>query len=112
METYASILIKNKKALYKKYRAEKFVKLAPLSSRLYCWCRNYTDSAANAGRGLYRQWGITPRPEELLYRIHLFSENAIDCINLEIWIKDTKFLKYFRKSIQAKDRPQKKVFIE
>ena len=93
METYASILIKNKKALYKKYRAEKFVKL---------------DSAANAGRGLYRQWGITPRPEELLYRIHLFGENAIDCINSSFWTKDTKLLKYFRKSIQAKDGPQKK----
>ena len=55
------------------YRAEKFVKLAPLSSRLYCWCRNRTDSAADAGRGLYRQWGIAPRPEELQSQNTLFS---------------------------------------
>jgi len=35
-----------------------------LPSRLYCWYRSFTGSTAFAGRGLYRQWGLTPRPEE------------------------------------------------
>jgi hypothetical protein len=39
-----------------------------LSSRLYCRFRNYTRSATvTVGRGLYRRWGITPRPEELIF---------------------------------------------
>ena len=35
-----------------------------LPSRLYCRFWNLTKSAAFAGRGLYRRWGIAPRPEE------------------------------------------------
>ena len=33
-----------------------------------CWSRSFTESADTevSGRGLYRQWGITPRPEELM----------------------------------------------
>lgn len=31
-----------------------------------CWSRSFTESADTevSGRGLYRQWGITPRPED------------------------------------------------
>ena len=32
-------------------------------SRLYCRPRNFTESCLSA-RGLYRRWGITPRPED------------------------------------------------
>ena len=40
-----------------------------LSSRLYCRFWNFTKSATLVGRGLYRRWGIAPRPEELvIYR--------------------------------------------
>lgn len=35
-----------------------------LSSRLYCRSWNFTMSAAEAGRGLYRRLGISPSPEE------------------------------------------------
>lgn len=34
-----------------------------LSSRLYCRLRNFTESATKVARGLYRRWGIAPRPE-------------------------------------------------
>ena len=36
-----------------------------LSSRLYCWFRSLTGSAIFVVRGLYRQWGISPRPEDI-----------------------------------------------
>ena len=31
-----------------------------------CWSRSFTGSAdaEASGRGLYRQWGIAPRPED------------------------------------------------
>ena len=35
-----------------------------LSSGLYRWSRSFTESATIVVRGLYRQWGITPRPED------------------------------------------------
>ena len=31
------------------------------------WSRSFTGSAACAVRGLYRQWGISPRPEDILF---------------------------------------------
>ena len=41
-----------------------------LPSRLYCRLRNQTESAKMA-RGLYRRWGITPRPEDFyLFKIN------------------------------------------
>jgi len=36
-----------------------------LSSGLYRRLRNLTGSAQSA-RGLYRRWGISPRPEDLI----------------------------------------------
>lgn len=50
-----------------------------LPSRLYCRLRNFTESCGSPNhslrrrtieenaRGLYRRWGIAPRPEELLH---------------------------------------------
>ena len=35
-----------------------------LPSRLYCRYRSFTDSALLRARGLYRRWGIAPRPED------------------------------------------------
>jgi len=74
-----------KKPRTKLCRAEPFIEIAPLPSRLYCRYRNCTDSTARnrkrrnilTGRGLYRRWGIAPRPEEL-YKcsIHEFLKNA------------------------------------
>lgn len=81
----AEIRSEQKSPAQKLCRAEPFIEIAPLPSRLYCRYRNCTDSAARnrkrrnilTGRGLYRRWGIAPRPEEL-YKcsIHEFLKNA------------------------------------
>lgn len=39
-----------------------------LSSRLYCRLRNSTESCL-AARGLYHRWGLSPRPEDLLFNL-------------------------------------------
>ena len=39
-----------------------------LSSRLYCRLRSFTESATfrkGKARGLYRRWGLSPRPEDI-----------------------------------------------
>ena len=36
-----------------------------------CWYRSFTGSIAEATRGLYRQWGLAPRPEDLLFNLRL-----------------------------------------
>ena len=39
-----------------------------LSSRLYCRLRSFTESAISHkgnARGLYRRWGLSPRPEDI-----------------------------------------------
>ncbi len=41
-----------------------------LPSGLYRWSRSFTESADTkivSGRGLYRQWGIAPRPEDIWF---------------------------------------------
>lgn len=60
-----------------------------LSSRLYCRLRNLTESCgfpelrpSENARGLYRRWGIAPRPEDfklplLLYYIPVKSKDCI-----------------------------------
>lgn len=37
--------------------------------------KRVTGSAACAGRGLYRRWGITPRPEEQISNIIQYNHN-------------------------------------
>ena len=39
-----------------------------------CWSRSFTESADTevSGRGLYRQWGITPRPEDKVFSCFLW----------------------------------------
>ena len=36
----------------------------------YCRLRNFTESCL-AARGLYHRWGISPRPEDLLFKFSL-----------------------------------------
>ena len=48
-----------------------------LSSGLYRWFRSHTGSATKVVRGLYRQWGIAPRPEDVVFSclISLYRKN-------------------------------------
>ena len=34
---------------------------------VYRRLRNFTESATKVARGLYRRWGIAPRPEDFFY---------------------------------------------
>ena len=39
------------------------------------WSRNYTGSANTEivfGRGLYRQWGLSPRPEDIRFNCRIY----------------------------------------
>ena len=61
-----------------------------LSSRLYCWSRSFAGSATEVVRGLYRQWGISPRPEDISFSCSAYiitGNSKIATENFRIYVR-------------------------
>lgn len=56
------------------FSAFSFIRTLRENFTLYRRLRNFTASAAFAGRGLYHRWGISPRPENCINFIIVHAE--------------------------------------
>ena len=72
------------------------------------WSRSFTglaDTKTVSGRGLYRQWGIAPRPEDIRFLVVMSTLYAIcKWIATPIfWERDVRVLKKFKIPLYAKE---------